>query len=330
MMYVGIDHGTSGIKVAACDGERDPEFLGKAPRRKVAEHGLLRSLPDEARRAVEEAECICLNYGMGDALTEFTPLEEAEDLGLGYGLRDTGGSGQEFGAGRRMVEELSELGVEAYLAPGIHRDLPRLDGAFRIFSHVASGEKLGTARLALELSSSDDLVVCDTSSNTVSVVVKDGEVIGGIDACLGAPGILQGPLDLEAIRRIDAGELSANEAFSTGGIVKVVNCAGKDPESAVEEFIQRCGKEEKEWLARLVAWEVVGLGIVYDCDEAWIGGTLSGDDEFMGALERVLSKAFNRVAGLPPESASMGLALIAADIASGARSVLGVRISRRH
>ncbi|WP_457615163.1 methanogenesis marker 12 protein [Methanopyrus sp.] len=329
-MYVGIDHGTSGIKVAVYDGgEGNPEFLGKAPRHKVAKHGLLRSLPDEARRAVEEAECICLNYGMGDALVELTPLEEAEDLGVGYGLRGTGGAGPEFGAGRRMIEELSELDVKAYLVPGIHRDLPRLDEAFRVFSHVASGEKLGTARLALELSSSNDLVVCDTSSNTVSVVLKDGEVIGGIDACLGAPGVLQGPLDLEAIRKVDTGELSANEAFSTGGIVKIIDCAGKDPDSAVDEFIRRCGVGEKELLARLVAWEVAGLGVVYDCDEVWIGGALSGDGEFIGALEGILSKAFNRVAELPPESASMGLALIAADIASGARSVLGVRISRR-
>ncbi len=328
-MYVGIDHGTSGMKVAAYDGEGRPRFLGKAPRPEVARKGLLRALPEPAAEALREAECVCLNYGMGDALTEFTPLEEAEEIGVGFGLRDTGGAGPEFGAGRRMIEDLLRLDVEAYLAPGLHRDTPGLDRAFRVFSHVGSGEKLGTARMALELSEGEDLVVCDASSNTVSVVVKGGRVIGGIDACLGAPGVLQGPLDLEAIRAVDAGECSANEAFSRGGVVKVADCVDESVSDAVDAFRERCGREWKEALARLVAWEVAGLGAVYGCDEAWIGGGLAEDEDFVSALRGLLSKTFNVVGVLPPEPASRGLALIAAEIASGAREVLGVRISRR-
>ncbi len=328
-MYVGLDHGTTGMKVAAYDGEGGPEFLGKAPRPEVARRGLLEALPEPAAEALREAECVCLNYGMGDALTEFVPLEEAEEIGVGFGLKDTGGAGPEFGAGRRMVEELLKLDVEAYLAPGLHRDTPGLDRALRIFSHVGSGEKIGTARMALELADSEDLVVCDTSSNTVSVVVKDGRIVGGIDACLGAPGVLQGPLDLEAIRAVDSGKCSANEAFSRGGVVKVADCVSEDVTDAVDEFIERCGREWKEALAKLVAWEVAGLGVVYECDEAWIGGGLAEDEDFMSALRGLLGKTFNTVGVLPPEPASRGLALIAADIASGAREVMGVRISRQ-
>ncbi|NPB02557.1 MAG: methanogenesis marker 12 protein [Methanopyri archaeon] len=332
-MYVGIDHGTSGYRVAVLEDGEGPEVVAEVGRREVAKRGFLGSLPGDVVRALRDAECVCCNYGMGDALTAFTPIDEAEDMGgAGYGLAATGGAGVELGSGKVYVRDLhslaSENGVPVYLAPGIHRDTPSLDPCFRVFSHVGSGEKFGTARMALEVTGSDDVVVCDASSNVVSLVVKEGRVVGGIDACLGAPGVLHGPLDLEAIREVDSGEKSANEAFSTGGIVKVAGCVDPDPERAVSSFLKRCGREERRVLAKLIAWEVCGLADVFDLDVLALGGSLARDEAFLDELEDALGNRFNVLEVLPDEPAAKGLAMIARDISEGARSVLGVPVAR--
>ncbi len=332
-MYVGIDHGTSGYRVAVMENGGEPRIVAEVERREVAERGFLRSLPEGVAEALRDAECICCNYGMGDALTAFTPIDEARNVGgAGYGLATTGGAGVEFGSGKVYVRDLhrltSESGVPVYLAPGIHRDTPSLDPCFRVFSHVGSGEKFGTARMAVEVTGSENLVVCDASSNVVSLVVEAGEVVGGIDACLGAPGVLHGPLDLEAIREVDSGEKSANEAFSTGGIVKVADCVDPDPERAVSSFLKGCGREERRILAKLIAWEVCGLADVFDLDVLALGGSLAQDRVFLDELEGVLGNRFNVLEVLPDEPAAKGLALIAGDISEGARSVLGVPVAR--
>ena len=64
----------------------------------------------------------------------------------------------------------------------------------------------------------DDLIVSDVSSNTVSLLVTGGKLVGAFDACIFAPGTLHGALDVDAIRKVDAGEWTANEAFQHAGV----------------------------------------------------------------------------------------------------------------
>jgi len=59
----------------------------------------------------------------------------------------------------------------------------------------------------------DDVIVSDVSSNTVSLLISGGKLVGAFDACIFAPGTLHGALDVDAIRRVDAGKCTANEAF---------------------------------------------------------------------------------------------------------------------
>ncbi len=47
-------------------------------------------------------------------------------------------------------------------------------------------------------------VVSDVSSNTVTLLVTSGKLVGAFDACIFAPGLLHGAHDVDAIRRIDA------------------------------------------------------------------------------------------------------------------------------
>ncbi len=42
--------------------------------------------------------------------------------------------------------------------------------------------------------------------------------MGAIDACIFAPGTTHGAIDVDAIRRIDSGEITANKAFMQAGV----------------------------------------------------------------------------------------------------------------
>ena len=67
------------------------------------------------------------------------------------------------------------------------------------------------------------MIVSDISSNTVSILIENGKIRGAMDACIGAMGVVHGPLDLEMIRDIDDGLKTANECFSRAGAVKIAD-----------------------------------------------------------------------------------------------------------
>ena len=107
----------------------------------------------------------------------------------------------------------------AIVLPGIH-DESNVDSRMKFFSHGASPEKIGLAYYISKYYKSRDFILCDVSSNTVSLAVAESRIVGAIDAAIFAPGVAQGPLDLQAIRDVDNGLMTANEAFSSGGLVK--------------------------------------------------------------------------------------------------------------
>ena len=111
---------------------------------------------------------------------------------------------------------MAASGIPTVVIPGLHRGSPT-DPRFKAYSHQTSPEKLGIAYLAV-LEHGPDVVVADISSNTVSVLVRDGRVAGAFDACVFAPGMRHGALDVDAIRRIDLGEETANQAFLHAGV----------------------------------------------------------------------------------------------------------------
>ena len=77
-------------------------------------------------------------------------------------------------------------------------------------------------------------IVSDISSNTVTLAVASGKVIGAIDACIFAPGVHHGPLDLQAIRNVDDGFQTANQAFIEAGVLKMTPY--KDREELIEKL----------------------------------------------------------------------------------------------
>ena len=203
-MFVGIDHGTSALRFSAGDGRRFKVRREEAVSFCAAD--LSRLGP------VESIEGIALTYSMGDNFTAVTPVGSL----VNRGLVSREGAGKHTGGGTRVFDQIAASGIPAVAIPGLHRGSPT-DPRFGAYSHQASPEKVGIAYRVME-DLGGDLVISDVSSNTVTMVVREGRLVGALDACIFAPGMEHGPLDVDAIRSIDRKERTANEAFLHAGV----------------------------------------------------------------------------------------------------------------
>lgn len=191
-----------------------------------------------------------------------------------------------------------------------------------MFSHGASPEKVGIAYHA-HLQGYNTFIVSDISSNTVTVGVVDGRIIGALDACIFAPGMLQGPLDLDAIRDIDAGKISANLAFSQSGVLKHTNF------SSAEELLNAENESSRLALDRIslfAAMEIAGMRILVNehssCEAVFLSG---GMDNVKKTVEELLD---TKIISLDKWTASIGCSEIARDVYRGKKEVLGIKVDR--
>ncbi|NOZ58154.1 MAG: methanogenesis marker 12 protein [Euryarchaeota archaeon] len=317
MSFLGMDHGTREIRFYLL-----PENLGfSIPRRRAARGGVLREI--ERRVELSQIELAAVTHGMGDAISAITPVERVENRGVLPG----GGAGEHVGGGERAFDEIAQSGIKVVVIPGLHRGIACLDERMRaLYSHMASAEKVGIAydaylKAKQELNA-ESLIVSDISSNTVNIAVREGRIAGAVDACLGAIGMLHGPLDLEAIRRIDAGELTANEAFSRGGAVKIF------PFSDFSEVLEPKSKRARLALNALllsVEMEIRSLTALVEPEAIVVtGGAGAHDAVFSGLAERLQKLA--PVLRTDEYSAARGCAEIARAVHGGAREILGIEV----
>jgi len=217
MAFVGIDHSTTAIRVGILhEGKQAQtfEFLKEAAPSNFMKH-LFTKVPPR------DIQMVAIAYSMGDSISAITPLYKLTDRGVS----SLEGIGRHTGVGTRIFDELQSSGLPAVAIPGLHRGCSWLDPRFTVLqSHLAAPKKVAASvHCFLKLNEKQrvkNLVVANVSSNTVTVLIRDGRIVGAIDAAMGAPGLRHGPLDVDAIRRIDRKELSANEAFSTAGILR--------------------------------------------------------------------------------------------------------------
>jgi putative methanogenesis marker protein 12 len=317
MSFLGMDHGTREIRFYLI-----PENAGfSVPRSKAAREGVLQEI--ERRVELAKIELAGITYSMGDALTAITRIDKVKNRGVLPG----GGAGEHVGGGTRAYDELAASGIKAVVIPGLHRNIASLDERMRaLYSHMASAEKVSIAydaylKVKRELGAKS-FIVSDISSNTVSVAVKSGRIIGAIDACLGAIGIFHGPLDLEAIRRIDRGEVTAGEAFSRAGAVKIY------PFSDLREILEPKNERAKLALNALVLsveMEIRSLTALVEPEAIVItGGAGVNDAVFSRLAERLRELA--PVLRTDEYSAARGSAEIARAVYEGEREILGIRV----
>ena len=288
-MYVGIDHGTTAIRFSS--GDREFKISRTDAR------GF--SLPDlELLGPLGDIEGIALCYSMGDNFTEITPVGLLENRGV----VSREGAGEHVGGGTRIFDVIRESGLPAVAIPGLHRGSPT-DPRFKAYSHQASPEKIG---IAYEVSQAlgGDFVVSDISSNTVTILVTGGKIRGAIDACIFSPGTTHGALDVDAIRRIDRGEVSANRAFMEAGV----------------NFTMPEG-ERVRTLALFAAMECAALRVLSPKARVALAGSCA--PAIAGEVAALLGE---KPAVYDEWCASRGLSRIARDVFSGKREVLGIGV----
>ncbi|MFA4860577.1 methanogenesis marker 12 protein [Methanoregula sp.] len=202
-MFIGIDHGTSAMRFAGGNGEFK---ISREAAKEFVIADLARICP------LDDIEGIAVCYSMGDNFSKITRIGKLANRGL----VSREGAGKHIGGGTRVYDEVAASGIPAIVIPGLHRGSPT-DPRFKVYSHQTSPEKIGIAYEICE-TLGEDAIISDVSSNTVSLLVTRGKLVGAFDACIFAPGTHHGALDVDAIRRIDAGECTANEAFQHAGV----------------------------------------------------------------------------------------------------------------
>jgi putative methanogenesis marker protein 12 len=288
-MFIGIDHGTTAMRFA---GE-DREFrISREEAKEFRIADLSRLCP------LDEIEGIAICYSMGDNIAVITDIEKVKDRGIVS--RD--GAGKHIGGGTRVYDEVAGSGIPAVVMPGLHRGSPT-DPRFKAYSHQTSPEKIG---IAYEVCNAlgDDVVIADVSSNTVSLLVSRGKLVGAFDACIFAPGTQHGALDVDAIRKVDAGEWTANEAFQHAGVNFSL------PEG-----------ERMRAVAMFAAMECAALRLLNTRAKVALAGSLAPV-----IAQEVRDLLRFDVAVYDEWCASRGLSRIARDIFSGKREILGLDV----
>jgi len=349
-MFIGIDHGTMGIRFALLSGGASEVRIYEISRERAVslrEREILREIERAFGVKLSDVKLVAVSYSMGDGISKITDLHAARNRGL---REEVAAAGLKVGGGTRVFDAIKSSGVPAVLIPGIHADLQCLDRRMRFFSHGASPEKVGIAYYIFK-KGFKDFIFSDVSSNTVSVAVAGGEIVGAIDACIFAPGLIQGPLDLQLIRDVQKGLLSANEAFSSAGVLRKF---GFQRLTAAETQKQGRGRREAggaaegsasaafETLALFVAMEISAL-LVLLRDLAsttkiriFLTGSVGESEKFRRSVDDLLRKLFTcdeackgqilEVQTLTRHSAAIGCAEIARDVFNGQKRILGIEV----
>jgi len=202
-MFIGIDHGTTAMRFAG--GGR----VFKIPRKEAVSFVLSDLDPFTEG---EEIEGFAITYSMGDNFSEVTNIQNLKNRGV----ISREGAGEHIGGGTRVFDEVLKSGIPAVAIPGLHRGI-NTDYRFKVYSHQASPEKIGLSYEFVKLLG-PDCIISDISSNTVTLLIKNGRITGAFDACIFAPGWIHGALDLDSIRAVDEGSITANEAFRKAGV----------------------------------------------------------------------------------------------------------------
>ncbi len=323
MAFIGIDHGTTAMRFALIEGEKTLTFeLGRAEAAAMSENEILTSLEENFGIRREAIDLIALTYSMGDGFSAIKDVRSLE----GRGLKSIEGAGKKTGGGTRVFDAIRNSEISAIAIPGLHTE-SRVDPRMKVFSHLTSPEKLGIAYHILCLGYKN-FVVSDISSNTVTLAVADGKVIGAIDACIFAPGVHHGPLDLQAIRDVDNGHCTANQAFIEAGTLKMT------PYKDREELLSAAGREESsallalDTIALFAAMEIASMKLLlkdYETTgEIFLAGSV-GEVEYVQKKIRV--HLGQECQCLGKWHAAIGCAEIARDVFAGEKEILGVDVN---
>ena len=333
MTFIGMDHGTTGISFCIMSDEGDVIEVFKIGREE-SKKGLV-SVTDELNKRVDlsHVKLMAITYAMGDGINQILPASQVKDRGI----LSMSGAGKVTGGGTTVFDELEQLNLPMVMIPGLHKDSTSLDELFRAaYSHQASPEKVSISYNAVKETGWSNFIVADISSNSVDILIEDGRIKGAMDACLGAMGVVHGPLDLEMLRDIDENNASANGCFSHAGAIKIAGIDGKVA-NMKDQLLDNYKKgDEKAILAidtliMTVAMEIAGLDIV--CENEIEGIVLTGSIgsatepfDFKDKINKYFKGKYP-LKVISKESGAIGAAQIAMDVYGGRKEILGIEVN---
>lgn len=315
-MFIGVDHGTTGIRFASTEGQWFE--LSRKQARDMSKEQIVASVLKNFKVYKKGVELIAVTYSMGDGISNITPIDKVENRGV----ISQKGAGVHVGGGTNVYDAIASSGIPAVVIPGIHRHNYG-HPCFRVFSHGASPEKLGIAYNAYMASGDEDFIVSDISSNTVTMGVEKLKILGAIDACIFAPGVHHGPLDLQAIRDVDAGLMTANDAFSSAGVTKLIPYKNLE---ALQEALDRTDQDALwafDTIAVFAAMEVASFLTLIPGASVFTAGSVGSMDMVKSRMSGLLKKNIKVLGKL---SAAVGLAQIARDVHAGKKEILGIGV----
>ncbi|MBE6502853.1 MAG: methanogenesis marker 12 protein [Methanobrevibacter sp.] len=333
MVFIGMDHGTTGISfcIMSDDGNIIDVFkIGREESKK----GLVSASEELKKRVdIDSVKLMAITYAMGDGINQILPTNKVKDRGI----LSINGAGKVTGGGTSVFSELEQLNIDSIMIPGLHKDSDSLDKLFKAaYSHQASPEKVSISYNAFKETGWSNFIVADISSNSVDILIENNKIKGAIDACLGAMGIIHGPLDLEMIRDIDENNVSANDCFSHAGAVKIAGIDGKVANMKNQLLDNYKKGDEKAQLAidtliMTVAMEIAGLDVV--CENEIEGIVLTGSIgsstepfDFKDKINKYFKNKYP-LKVISSESGAIGAAQIAMDVYNGAKEILGIEVN---
>ena len=332
MVFIGMDHGTTGISFCIMSSQGQVIDIFKIGREE-SKQGKKSAIKELAKRIdLNSIDLMAVTYAMGDGINKIQDINKVDNRGI----LSINGAGKVTGGGTSVFSEIEDSKIPAIMIPGLHKDSDSLDELFRAaYSHQASPEKVSICYNAFLETSWKNMIVADISSNSVNILIEDGKIKGAIDACLGAMGIVHGPLDLEMIRQIDEENSTANNCFSHAGAIKIADIDGKVANMKDQLLANYKSGDRKAELAidtliMTVAMEIAGLDVVCEneIDGIVLTGSIGSTTEPFN-FENKINKYFKNkypLKVISKESGAIGAAQIAMDVYNGKKEILGILV----
>ncbi|MBX7076430.1 MAG: methanogenesis marker 12 protein [Methanobacteriaceae archaeon] len=332
MVFVGMDHGTTGISFAILSSEGKLIDVFKISR-EDSKAGRVKALDELSKRIkLGSIELMAITYAMGDGFDKILPINNVENRGI----LSINGAGKVTGGGTSVYSEIENSNIPTVMIPGLHKNSSSLNPLFKAaYSHQASPEKVSIVYNSYLDTNWENMIVGDLSSNSVNILVENGKIVGAIDACLGAMGFVHGPIDLEMIRDIDEGKRTANDCFSHAGAIKIAGIEDK-VEFMKEDLLEEYKNDNEnaklaiDTMVMTIAMEIFGLiGVSKNKIEGIVLtgslGSMKEPFDFESKLNEYLKNKYNiKVIGV--DSGAIGAAQIAKDVYFGKKEILGIEV----
>jgi len=322
-MYLGIDHSTTGVKLAIRNSERTIQ-TARASREKLGgwdEYQILRFIRDTVDE--NQIKRAAISYSYGDAISSIQEIDSVSERGV----IDTVGMGYSTGGGSKVFDALASSEIPTVVLPGIHREIESLHPYFQHYSLLAGPDKYASIRAAferfkVESESEGAYIWAGISSSVVAGLVLEGKIRGLFHWI----GLVHGWPDLEEIRRI--GTHGYEDIISRAGILgkrgqKISTVKGGQPEDVLQMV---------EWATKHNISSLIPFIDEYDNQEldaiVLTGRFLRQSGEY--DLNRSLYEWGTQKASvyvIEPYASARGAALIAQDVSEGKKEILGIDVS---